>query len=159
MARTRIVLIYWLPVIVWMSVIFTASSDAASYQHSSRIVGPLLHWLFPHLSEAATDTAVLVARKCAHLTEYAGLAFLLWRAFRRPALHDPRPWHWREARLAVLIVALYAATDEFHQVFVPTREPALHDVALDTFGGLVGVSVIWLFHRWRTRRRYSSLPD
>ena len=52
------------------------------------------------------------------------LALLLWRAFRRPAKNDPRPWNWREARLTLLLVMLYAATDEFHQIFVPTRTPA-----------------------------------
>ena len=57
---------YWLPVLVWMAVIFTASSDTHSYEHSSRIIAPLLYWLFPHISANAVDWVVFIARKCAH---------------------------------------------------------------------------------------------
>ena len=32
-------------------VIFSASGDQMSFQHSSRIIGPLVRWLFPHLSD------------------------------------------------------------------------------------------------------------
>ena len=132
-----------------MSVIFTASGDTHSYQHSSRLVAPLLYWLFPRISPDTVDWVVFIARKCAHLTEYAVFALLLWRAFRRPQKNDARPWNWREARLTLLVVALYAASDEFHQLFVSTRDARVHDVALDTLGGAAGLFMIWLVGRWR----------
>ena len=140
---------YWLPVLLWMALIFTASSDVHSYQHSSRFVEPLLRWLFPHLSESRIHTIHEVIRKCAHLTEYALFALLLWRAFRRPAKNNPRPWNWREARLTLLLVMLYAATDEFHQQFVSTRTSLVSDVFIDTAGGLAGLLVLWMIGRWR----------
>jgi VanZ family protein len=149
MSRARSFLIYWLPVGIWMCLIFTASSDKASYQHSSRILGPFLHWLFPHLSDTVINNIIYFFRKCAHLTEYAILALLLWRAMRQPIRRDSRPWDWRIARLSILIVALYAATDEFHQLFVPTRDAALHDVLIDTIGGSVGILLLWSLGRWR----------
>jgi len=142
---------YWLPVPVWMAVIFTASSDAHSYEHSSRIIAPLLHWLFPHVSTDTVDWIVLIVRKCAHVAEYAVLALLLWRALRRPQKDQPRPWNWREAGMALLIVAIYAATDEFHQIFVPTRTPAVHDVVIDTLGGAAGLFALWLIGRRQKR--------
>ena len=142
---------YWLPVLVWMAVIFTASSDAHSYEHSSRIIAPLLHWLFPHISDNTVDWTVFIARKCAHLAEYAVLALLLWRALRRPQKDRPRPWNWLEAGMALLIVAIYAATDEFHQMFVPTRTPTVHDVVIDTLGGAAGLFVLWLIGRRQKR--------
>ena len=149
MLRTRSFLLYWLPVVIWMCLIFTASSDKASYQHSSRIIGPILHWLFPHLSDAATNTIILLVRKCAHLTEYAVLALLLWRAMRKPVRRDPRPWNRKFAFLAVLYVALYASTDEIHQSFVPTRTAHFSDVVIDTIGATVAIFALWLIGRWR----------
>src|SRR5256885_1630401 len=68
---------YWLPVVVWMVLIFGFSSDAMSFQHSSRIIGPLVHWLLPNLSTEKTNSIVFLVRKCAHLTEYALLAVLV----------------------------------------------------------------------------------
>jgi len=145
----RSLLKYWLPVWLWMGLIFSASSDSHSFARSSRILAPLLHWLFPQLPEDTLNFIVLIARKGAHLTEYAVLALLLWRALRRPVKNDPRPWNWREARLVLLSVALYAASDEFHQLFVANREAAVHDVMIDTAGGAASLLALWLFGRWR----------
>jgi VanZ family protein len=136
-----------------MCVVFAASADNHSYQHSSRILAPLLHWLFPHASKDTVDFIVLIARKCAHLTEYAILALLFWRAWRKPVKNDLRPWSWRQAGLAVLFVALYASTDEFHQRFVATREPSVHDVVIDTTGAALGMLCLWAFWRWRLAKR------
>jgi VanZ family protein len=44
----------------------------------------------------------------------------------------------------ILFVFLYAATDEFHQSYVPTRTPLVSDVFIDTAGGVLGLIVIWL---------------
>jgi len=142
---------YWLLPLAWMAVIFTASSDTNSYEHSSRLIAPLLYWLFPHVSANTVDWVVFAVRKCAHITEYAVFALLIWRAIRQPKKNDPRPWNWREAGIALLIVALYAATDEFHQRFVATRTPRVHDVVIDTLGGAAALFAIWLVGRWRKR--------
>lgn len=149
--NARLFLRYWLPVLVWMAVIFTASGDAHSYEHSSRIIAPLLYWLFPHISANTVDWVVFIVRKCAHVTEYAVLALLLWRAFRRPQKDNPRPWNWREAGRVLVIVAVYAATDEFHQIFISTRTPRVHDVIIDTLGGAAGLFLLWWVGRWRKR--------
>src|ERR1039458_4955854 len=83
-------------------------------------------------------------RKTCHLTEYAVLAWLFWRAIRKPVKHDPRPWHWTEAGLALAIVFLYAAGDELHQAFVPSRTAQISDVLIDTCGGAVALLLLWL---------------
>ena len=152
MPKPRAFLKYWLPVLAWMALIFTGSSDARSYEHSSLFVGPFLHWLFPHMTQTRIDEIHLFIRKCAHLTEYAVLALLLWRALRRPVRKDPRPWNWREARLTLLIVMLYAATDEFHQFFIPDRTSLVSDVMIDTVGGVMGLFALWILGRWRKHR-------
>ncbi len=135
-----------------MALIFSASSDSHSYEHSSRLIAPLLHWLFPQMPETRVDAIVYFARKCTHLTEYAVLALLLWRAVRRPVKNDPRPWIWPEAGLALAIVFLYAASDEFHQIFVPTRTAQVSDVFIDTAGGAASLLALWIFGRWRRHR-------
>ena len=76
MPKVHVFLKFWLLVLLWMVVIFSASSDTHSYQHSSRLLEPLLHWLFPTMSQAHVEDIHLVIRKCAHLTEYAILALL-----------------------------------------------------------------------------------
>ena len=77
-----------------------------------------------------------VLRKGAHFTEYAILGALLLRALGREVL-------------AVTTGALYAASDELHQHFVPGRHASPFDVLLDTAGVALGVYVL---HRlWQTR--------
>jgi VanZ family protein len=140
--NVRTFLKYWLPILIWMAVIFAGSADSGSFRHSSRILGPLLHWLFPHITEEAVNRIVLVARKGAHVTEYGILGLLIWRALRRPVFRDPRPWSWRIAGWSVLLVALYAASDEFHQRFVPGREATVHDVVIDTCGASLALLLL-----------------
>ena len=138
-----------MPVLIWMTVIFTASGDSQSFGHSSRILRPILHWLFPHMSEDELFHVVTVFRKIAHITEYAVMAFLFWRALRKPTKDDTRPWSWKHAGLAVLFVALYAASDECHQIFVPTRYASPVDVMIDTCGGALGILLVWAWARFR----------
>ncbi len=96
------------------------------------------------MGEAGVERLVFVLRKCAHVTEYAILAVLIWMALR-PAAQSPRLlWDWRAARLALILSAVYAATDEVHQVFVPKRQGSVWDVLLDSFGAACGLGVVWL---------------
>jgi VanZ family protein len=143
---------YWLPVLAWMILIFSASADTKSYQHSSALFEPLLHWLFPHLSQDQVGFYHELFRKSCHLTEYAVFALLLWRAIRRPQKGDRRAWRWDEAGLTLAGVFLYAASDEFHQIFVPTRTPHISDVLIDTAGGGIGLLLLWvigkIFKHW-----------
>jgi VanZ family protein len=147
--KSQAFLKFWLLPLAWMALIFTGSSDAKSYQHSSRFVEPLLHWLFPRMSQAHIEAIHHFIRKCAHLTEYAVLAMFLWRALRQPVKNESRPWNWPAARLTLLLVMLYAATDEFHQSFVPGRTSLVSDVLIDTAGGTIALFALWIFGRWR----------
>jgi VanZ family protein len=112
--RSR-VLSVWLPVVLWAGVIFAFSS-------------------VPHLS-TGLGTWDTILRKAAHITEYAVLGALLYRAFRREA-----------PALAAGIA--YAASDELHQHFVRGRHASPVDVAIDALGLTIGMFV-WLRVRER----------
>ena len=140
---------YWLPVICWMVLIFTASSDRFSFEHTSRFIAPLTHYLLPQLTGEQVHAVVVGVRKVAHLTEYGVLAALVLRLIRHRVAGPARPWQWSEAALAMLVVLVYASTDEFHQLFVPTREGSLRDVGIDCVGAVLALLLLWFLGRWR----------
>jgi VanZ family protein len=148
MSKSRAFFKYWLPVLVWMAVIFTASSDSHSFEHSSRLLAPLLRWLFPKISDDTVHLIVFIARKCCHLAEYAVFAVLIWRALHQSKNNLP-DWSWPKVGGTMLIVFLYATSDEIHQIFVPTRTPRIHDVVIDTLGGAAALLALWIFQRRR----------
>lgn len=131
----------------WMALIFSASTDLGAARGTSRIIGPLLHWLKPDLSPEATARIVFAVRKTSHITEYALLAILLWRALRKPLPGDSRPWSSSVAWQALAMAVFYAATDEFHQTFVPSRTGSIIDVLWDSAGATAGLLVLWLLGR------------
>jgi VanZ family protein len=133
-----------------MGLIFLASSDRRSYQHSFQIIGPIVHWLFPRLPAEAVQDVVLAARKCAHVIEYAILAMLLWRAWRGSTA-SASPWQWTTTARIALLAMLYAASDEFHQLFVASRQASVMDVLIDTAGAVLGLLFLWAIGRWRQR--------
>jgi len=141
---------YWLPLAIWMFVIFSASADAQSTARTSRFLEPFLRWFNPNISAESVDIVRLLIRKAAHMAEYALLAWLAWRAWRQPRRNDARPWSWRPAAAALGVAILYAATDEFHQTFVPNRTGSVKDVAIDTTGALLGLGIVRLCYRTRT---------
>ncbi|MBV9010062.1 MAG: VanZ family protein [Verrucomicrobia bacterium] len=127
---------YWLPILVWMTLIFIGSSDVLSAEHTSRVIEPLLRWLWPGISPAAIVKMHFLLRKAGHVSEYAVLAVLVYRAvvntllFRRP---------FASAALVLGTCAIYAASDEFHQSFVPSRTASVRDVMIDVSGALLAV--------------------
>lgn len=139
---------YWLPPIIWMAVIFGASSDRHSSEHSSTLFKPLLRWLFPHMSETEIESIHHLFRKFCHLVEYAILGLLVFHALGYSKNRLPT-WSWPRVGGTLLIVFLYASTDEFHQRFVPTRTSRFSDVLIDTVGAAIGLLAAWIYHRWQ----------
>ncbi len=125
---------YWLPVILWMLIIYFMSTGLFSADNTSHIFEPLLYYLFPGISRNSVTLLHELIRKAAHVTEYFVLGLLLFRAFRSSSLQG---WSLRWAVWSVAAVAFYALTDEFHQSFVSTRTASLFDVGIDVGGGLM----------------------
>ncbi len=113
----------WLPVLVWLSVIFIGSS-----------IGNL-----PHVGGSLLDGIV---HRAAHVIEYAILGVLLIRA-----TGEHGSLTWRQVIGVGLLCGLYGMTDEWHQRYVPGRNSEFSAVLFDLGGGLIG-TLIW---RWRRR--------
>src|SRR5437773_12414678 len=73
---------YWLPVLIWLGIMFVGSTDLLSAEQTSRFLVPFLRWLRPDISNEALAQIHFVVRKLGHILEYAILAMLLWRAVR-----------------------------------------------------------------------------
>ncbi len=145
----------WIPAVAWMLLIFAASTDLMSAEHTSRFIGPLLHWLRPNISPATVAAVQLLVRKVAHLTEYAVLAILLRRAFQMSRDRGS----WRRPAVALLVCGCYACLDEFHQSFVPSRTASAVDVLIDTCGAVAGLLAYELFLRSRRRRAQGTVAS
>ncbi|HZO60848.1 MAG TPA: VanZ family protein [Solirubrobacterales bacterium] len=113
-----------LPPLAWMAVIFVLSGQPSD-----------------EVDRAWWD---VVLRKMAHVTEYAVLTALWWRALR--ALDVGRPLAG-----AIGIALLYAASDEWHQTFVDGRTGTPVDVLIDAVGMALAALVITVYARRRTR--------
>ena len=134
----------YLPLVLWLGFISFASSDSFNAGNTSRIIGPLVLWLFPNTSPETLATIHFITRKAAHFTEYAILAWLAARAFRSsPSSKLARNWFL----ISLLLIVAYALLDEYHQSFVPTRTASFGDSLIDMTGGLV--ALLWIRRRAR----------
>jgi VanZ family protein len=141
----------YVPLILWLGFITYASSDGFSASNTSRIIAPIVLWLFPNTSAETMTIIHLIIRKIAHFTEYGILGFLAVRAFKAsPGPNIRRNWVW----LSLSIVVVYALIDEFHQSFVPSRTASIYDSFIDMTGGL---TVILLLRLWYRERQPSSI--
>ena len=134
-----------------MVIIFCFSADPGSEAHTSRLLDPVLRWLKPDISEASLHQIQFVVRKCGHLTEYTILSALVWRALSASTIVAASSCSWKLTARTLLIVACYAATDELHQAFVPSRDASLRDVFIDTAGGGMGLALMRVAGRRRNR--------
>lgn len=106
----------WLPVILWAGLIFFVSSKP------TKVVSGFIWWDF-------------IIKKSAHVIEYAIFYFLLFRAINKLKLEiKPKKVNWI---LPFLLLLIYAASDEYHQSFIPGRTAKVRDVGFDLFGGFL----------------------
>lgn len=89
--------------------------------------------------------------KVAHMIVYGVLALLIFRSLTLTL----RNKNFMLVALLTIIVAIaYGLSDEFHQSFVPTRNPDIKDIAADGIGALLAMTAIYI-----RRRFFSRLSD
>ena len=152
------------PLLLWMLLIFSLSTDAASADKTRPALKSIVRRLFPglanRLSPRMVDRLDWNIRKTAHVTEYAILTLLAYRAiaFGNPAFRN------RNVVLPFLIGVLYAASDEYHQSFSRSREGRAADVFFDTVGVMLGLLLCLWHHaathslRWETLNK-TRIPE
>jgi hypothetical protein len=113
---------FWLPVLAYVCIIFAASSQ-------------------PHLQ---APLRFANGDKIAHLGEYLVLGLLLVRALRA-TLRVSRPLF--AAMIAIGLVVIVGASDEFLQSFIPDRTSDVFDLLADVLGGAIAQVVYVMFVR------------
>ncbi len=140
----KIKYISWLPAALLMLVIFIFSSKPADTSNDSSLnIANRILTIYEDTTNQQyqepyrfnlLETINHFVRKMAHFCEYAVLSI----AFALHFLINKKSGRYRII-WSTLLSACYAATDEYHQTFVPGRSGQLSDVLLDTMGALVGV--------------------
>ena len=128
----------WIPALIWMTVIFMMSAmpGETSGEQSGRLVEMIFRLVALLFGKEAAenlspDIIHLLVRKGAHMTEYAVLFWCYLYAFKKEGAKHP-------GITALMLSALYAATDEWHQSFTEGRGPSIVDVGIDTVGAALG---------------------
>src|SRR5690242_4331335 len=117
----------WGPVVLWAGLIFWFSTGSFSASNTSSVIEPILTWIIPSISPDQLESVHFSIRKLGHLSEYFILALLLSRALAREFQNLSI---LRRLAIALIFVCLYAASDEWHQSFIPERTATGADVML-----------------------------
>ena len=147
----RAVIIAWLPVAIWMAVVFFFSAQPA--EESVVLSGGLTSWLVNISQSLPIPEAEMHAlhgsvRKYAHFLVYLVLGLLVARA-----LAKSRQLNRLTLLSALLVCVLYAVSDEVHQLYVPGRSGQVSDVLLDSAGSAVGIAFFFWYDRHRKNRK------
>ena len=123
------------------------STGALSSRNTGRFLYPLFHLLFG-LDLIHFRTWHFFLRKTGHVIGYGTLSILLFRAWKAtlPVRGNPR-WAWVWSLDAVLMTALVASLDEWHQSFLPSRTGTVRDVVLDSVAGILAQVLVYIWLR------------
>ncbi|WP_238886824.1 VanZ family protein [Clostridium sp. YIM B02551] len=134
----------WALLIIWMIIIFIFSQLPGNVSdEQSHAVIYIFKLLGLRLDSFFGDLANFAVRKASHFSEYF-ILFLLALNLTKTYFNK-----WKSRNIALLIVFLYACSDEFHQIFIPGRTAAIRDVLIDTCGGLLAYLISTLISRRR----------
>ncbi|QSX08173.1 VanZ family protein [Alkalibacter rhizosphaerae] len=131
----------WFFVIAWMTLIFIFSAQPAT--ESAAMSGQILQAVQAMIQRILPGRDFdpgwvhFLIRKGAHLFVYAVLGVLTMRALIKSGHFTKHAWF-----TAFLICILYAAGDEWHQIYVPGRAGQITDVMVDGFGSMGGIFLV-----------------
>lgn len=134
------VIISWLGVIIWMTVIFVFSaqdateSSGTSTEFTVRILKVFISSVSHTDIHFMAETLDFAVRKLAHFGVYFVLGILVRNAFSYCNVR-------RKSGLSAVLCLAYSITDEVHQLFVPGRACRIFDVVIDTAGGISGILI------------------
>lgn len=154
----------WIPSICIMVIIFRFSASVAD--DSSKTSISLLEIVIDIVNQFTDKNIVAgsetyefihhIVRKMGHFLEYMALGCTLVLPFAVIFI-ESNIIHFQNIKIFLcseLFAALYACTDEFHQLFVEGRDGNIVDVGIDSMGALVGICAGFLF--WLIIKRYKQ---
>ena len=130
----------WVLVLVWMGVIAYLSHQPVyeSNELSSAVAAVAIRAVAEVVPEATVvvNPSLMnhIVRKGAHVVAYMVLGFLVLNAQYASGAVGVK-----SLAATMLICVLFAASDEWHQTFVPGRGGQMSDVLLDSVGAVVGI--------------------
>ncbi|MCR3923052.1 MAG: VanZ family protein [Firmicutes bacterium] len=136
-------IVAWSSVVLWMAVIFVASSQPAqvSSELSTGFTEILLHAVASvfnvDITTGANDYLAIFhhgIRKAGHFTAYFILALLVVVALRKSGISGRNLY-----LVAFAICLVYAISDETHQLFVAGRAGQISDVFIDSSGAVAAL--------------------
>ena len=139
----NIMIINLILIIGWMMFIFYMSDQPASISSSQS--GDFKEMIIntPIIGAIAKPTLTsqigeFVIRKSAHMFLYFMLSILVFNIVYKIKYNNKNSI-LKASIITLLIIFLYACTDEIHQLFIPGRSGEFRDVMVDTFGGIIGL--------------------
>lgn len=140
----------WIAVVIWMAVIFLFSHQTA--EESGTLSGHIARLIIQFLNRDAGPGFIsmfeAIMRNLAHGLIFFILALLASWAFSETGLSE-----FKNALVSFLLCALYAASDELHQAFVPGRAGQLTDYLIDLAGVLLAILIYQVIGTIRSVRR------
>ena len=97
----------------------------------------------PSVDMASFGLLDFLVKKGGHALGYGLLALCYLRGLKG----DSKVMNLRWTYAAWTLAALYSASDEFHQSFVPGRYPSVTDVLIDSLGAAVALFLAYSFYR------------
>ncbi len=155
--------ISWILVVIWMMVIFILS-DIKGIDSYNKSVGGIAT-IIDKTVDVTNNVGITnvsgnkskinsvskklnyPVRKSLHAIEYLILTLLLYNAFYQSGVRNKKLIIY-----SILVCFLYACSDEFHQLF-RERTGQFSDVILDTFGGLLGLFLIYVVNKIKNKRK------
>lgn len=135
-------------VILWMIIVFWFSSQVGddSQVTSGNTIRKIITFINNDIDklklEEIIETLQPFTRKLAHFTLYTLGGILIFNMFSSFKLKNKE-----KIFFSILSGAVYAITDEVHQLFVPGRSGMIKDVFIDTLGIITGVIVCIIIFR------------
>ena len=137
---------------VWMAFIFPGANWALGNSATYRVVVAVFKWLLPAANPSTIDLLYIIVRKSFHFVEYAVLALLLFRAFRKMS---SKIWDFKWVLFAGCIAIGYGFLDELVQSLIPSRRGSLLDWLIDSGGAIFVLGMIFL----RNQKLNRAIPD
>lgn len=130
----------WIMLLLWMTFIFYMSSKSGSESSTqSNFIYKIINDMGINLGGDFEEVSIIIIRKSAHFLEYMILYILSVNLMNKYNKSNKMIFIY-----SLILVFLYACSDEIHQLFVQGRAGKFTDVCIDSLGGVFGFLVVYI---------------